>query len=193
MYPLTDRISYWRRSLQHPPHFTKFVFCRTYLHVCSVQASTVLIDYMKGLFFTKFRVFRRFREIALKRLLASPSVRLSVRMEQFGSNFTDFHEIWYLRICRTSVEKIQFSLKSDRNIGYFAWKLMYIILSYLTHFFSEWEMFQTKSCRENQNTHFVFGTTFLVFRKSCRLRDKVENIVERDRPQMAVWRMRIAW
>jgi len=29
-----------------------------------------------------------------------------------------------------------------------------------------------KSCRENQNTHFVFGNFF--FRKSCRLWDDVE-------------------
>jgi len=47
-----------------------------------------------------------------------------------------------------------------------------------------------KICKERQNTHFVFGEFF--FRKSCRLRDNVENAAERDRPQMTVWRMRIA-
>jgi len=30
------------------------------------------------------------------------------------------------------------------------------------------------------------------FRKSCRLRDNVENFVERGRTHMTVWRMRIA-
>jgi hypothetical protein len=36
------------------------------------------------------------------------SVRLSVRMEQLGSHFNDFHEIWYLSIFRKSVvEKIK--------------------------------------------------------------------------------------
>jgi hypothetical protein len=35
------------------------------------------------------------------------SVRLSVRMEQLGSRWTDFHEIWYLSIFRKFVEKIQ--------------------------------------------------------------------------------------
>jgi len=44
---------------------------------------------------------------------------VSVRMEQFVSNWTDFQEIWYLRIFRKSVEKIQFSLKSDKNNGHF--------------------------------------------------------------------------
>jgi hypothetical protein len=42
-----------------------------------------------------------------------------VRMEQLGSHWTDFHEILYLNIFRKSAEKIQVSLKSDKNNGYF--------------------------------------------------------------------------
>ena len=38
-------------------------------------------------------------------------------MEQFGSHWTDFHEICYLYIFLNSVEKIQVSLKSDTNTG----------------------------------------------------------------------------
>ena len=59
-----------------------------------------------------------------KRLLSSPC--LSVRMEQLGSHWTDFHEIWYLSISRKSVEKIQVSLKSHNNKGYFTWRSMYL-------------------------------------------------------------------
>ena len=51
-----------------------------------------------------------------KRLLASCP---SVRMEQLGSLWTGFDETWYLRLFRKSVEKIQISLKSDKNNGYF--------------------------------------------------------------------------
>jgi len=40
-------------------------------------------------------------------------------MQQLGSHWTDFHEIWYLIIFRTTVEKIQVSLKSDKKNGYF--------------------------------------------------------------------------
>jgi hypothetical protein len=47
------------------------------------------------------------------------SVRLSVRMEHLGSHWTNFHEILYLRAFRKSAEKIQVSLESDKNIGYF--------------------------------------------------------------------------
>jgi len=49
-------------------------------------------------------------------------VRLSVRMEQLGSHWTDFCEILYLSILRKSVEEIQISLKSDKNKGYFTWR-----------------------------------------------------------------------
>ena len=47
------------------------------------------------------------------------SVCSSVRIEQLGSHWTDFHEIWYMSIFRKSVEKIQVSLRSDKNSGYF--------------------------------------------------------------------------
>jgi len=38
-------------------------------------------------------------------------------MEQLGSHWTDVHEIWCLGILRKSVEKIQVSLKADKNNG----------------------------------------------------------------------------
>jgi hypothetical protein len=82
--------------------------------------------------------------------------------------FHEIYEIWYLGIFLESVENIH-------------------VRSYLAHFFLEWEMFQ--SCRENQNTHFVFRNYF--FRKSWRLWDNVKkNTVERGRPQVTLRRMR---
>jgi hypothetical protein len=80
-------------------------------------------------------------------------------MEQLAHHRTDFHEIWYLRIFRKSVEKIQVLLKSNKNKRYFTWRLIYI-LSYIAHFFLEWEMFQKKSCRKNQNTYFLLSNFF---------------------------------
>ena len=47
------------------------------------------------------------------------SVRLSLRMEQLGSHWTDFDEIWCLRLFRKSVETTQVLLKSENNNGYF--------------------------------------------------------------------------
>jgi hypothetical protein len=40
---------------------------------------------------------------------------MSVCMEQLGSHWTDFYEIWYLSVSGKSVEKIQVSSKSAKN------------------------------------------------------------------------------
>ena len=47
-----------------------------------------------------------------------------------------------------------------------------------------------RRCTENQNTHFVFSNFFPQNRTIYEIMWK--NIVERGRPQMAIWRMRIA-
>jgi len=40
-------------------------------------------------------------------------------MEQLGFLWTDFHENWYLSICRKSIGKIHVLLKSDKNYALF--------------------------------------------------------------------------
>jgi hypothetical protein len=47
------------------------------------------------------------------------SGRLCLLMEQIGSHWTDFYEIWYLSIFLKRVEEIQVLLKSDKNYVYF--------------------------------------------------------------------------
>ena len=49
-----------------------------------------------------------------------------------------------------------------------------------------------KSCREHQNTHFMFNN-YPPPRKSCRLWDTWKSIVERGRAQVTIWRMRITY
>ena len=60
------------------------------------------------------------------------------------SIWTDFHEIWYIKISWKSIEKISVSLKSDKNNGYCTWRAMYIVVISRWISFFEWEMFQTK-------------------------------------------------
>jgi hypothetical protein len=74
---------------------------------------------------TLLDAFSQIREI---KLLVSSNLFVcpSIRMMQLGSRWTDFHEIWYLNINRKSVDKIQASLKSDKNNGHFTWRPMYI-------------------------------------------------------------------
>ena len=47
------------------------------------------------------------------------SVSPSVRMEQLCYHLADFHETSYVSIFRNSVQKIQVSLKSDKNNEHF--------------------------------------------------------------------------
>jgi hypothetical protein len=62
---------------------------------------------------------------------------------------------------------------------------------YLSHFVWEWEIFQTKSCRVNQIARFTFSN---FFSESRSLYETVlNNIVESDRPQTIIRRMRIAY
>ena len=48
-----------------------------------------------------------------------------------------------------------------------------------------------KISRDNQNTHFMFNNFFL-FENRAVYEIMWKNIAERGRPQMTVWRMRIA-
>ena len=125
-----------------------------------------------------------------QQLLASSclSVPLCVRIEQLGSHCTDFHEIWYLSIFLKSVQKIQVSLNWTRITGTLhedQYTFMIISRSILLRI----RKFSDKSCRDNRNTLFLIP--FL--RKSCRLWECGDSIVEPGRPQMKIWRMRTAW
>jgi hypothetical protein len=92
------------------------------------------------------------------------SVFLSVCMPQLGSYWTDFHEILYLKILRKSE-----SLTCRKNLTRIAVTYEYLC-TFMINFRSSllrMRNISDKSCRENQNTHSVFGNPF--FRKSCRL------------------------
>ena len=122
-----------------------------------------------------------------KRLLASSC--LSVRMEQLRFHLMDFREIRYVRICRKFAEK-GCSIKIGQEWRYFTCRPLDFFLSYLAHFFLEWEMFQTNFV-EKIKTHFVFRNFF--FPESCTVYGIMcKNIVQPSRPQMTTWRMRIA-
>jgi len=67
--------------------------------------------------------------------------------------------------------KFKFHLKLDKNRGYSTWTPIYIFYCYLTHFFLEWEMFQTKVA-EKIKTHVLCSVMFC--RQLCLLWDNVE-------------------
>jgi hypothetical protein len=117
---------------------------------------------------------------------------MSVRHSAWNNSahWTDFDEIWYLRFFRKPVQKIKVSLNCDENNGYFTWRLFTFIT------ISRWILprrrsFLDKSCRENQNPHFMSNN---VFGKSCRLGDNVEKCggARGATNDVTVWRMRVA-
>jgi hypothetical protein len=95
----------------------------------------------------------------------------SVRTEQLGSQWTDFHEILYLSIFSKPVEKIQVSSKSDKNKGYFI-EEQYTFFYYTWFVSSYHEKFFRQNGRENKNAQFLFSKFFS--RKSCGLWDNVK-------------------
>ena len=96
-----------------------------------------------------------------KRLLAS-SCMIVQPHETTRHHWTDFHEIWYLSIIRKSVEKIQVSLNSGKNNGYCTWRPVYIYDNIsLSSCYNE-NCFK-KSCKENQNTRFMFNIYIRVY------------------------------
>jgi len=63
------------------------------------------------MFYATLGAFAKLR----KPTISFMSVRPSVRMEQLGSHWKDFHEMWYFSMFRKTVQKIQVPLKSDKN------------------------------------------------------------------------------
>jgi hypothetical protein len=80
-------------------------------------------------------------------------------MEQLGSHWSDFDEIWYLSFCRKSVEKVQYSLKSDKNNGYFTWRRFHILAT-IVWILHRMRNISNKIRRENQNTRSKFSNFF---------------------------------
>jgi hypothetical protein len=112
----------------------------------------------------------------------------SVRMKQLGSDWTDFHDISYSPIVPTSVEKIQVSLKSDKNNGYFTWRRTYICDSILL-ILLRMRNASDKSCREKKHT--LSSITFFLkivpfMEKYGRAREVTDDNIKR-RMRAACW------
>jgi len=87
------------------------------------------------------------------------------------------------------LKRYQFSLKSGKNVGYCTWsQYTFLIISH--SFILRMKNVLEKSCREYQNTHFIFSD---FFQKSYCLWDMWKNIAEPDRQHMTIWLMCIAW
>ena len=117
--------------------------------------------------------FAKLRKATISFVMSvSSPVRPSVHMEQLGSHLTDFNEIWYVSSFRKCVEKIQVSLKSDKNNGYFTWRPMYCTFVIVFRSVILRMRNVTDKVVEKIKTHILCSVTFLF--KSCTLWDNVE-------------------
>ena len=122
-----------------------------------------------------------------KRLWISPC--LSVRMEKLGSHWTDFHKIWYVGKCRKFIKQSDSQYNPTSIMGNLYENVCTFMITYrwiLLRMRNFWD----KGCREQQNTYFMFNNFCSENRALYEIMWK--NMVEPDRPQMTIRRMRIA-
>jgi hypothetical protein len=101
-------------------------------------------------------------------------------MEKLGSHWMDMYEIWYLKILRKSVEKIQVSLKSGQitATSHEDCNTFFIVSSSLL---LSMRTVSDQSCKENQNAHYVFSNSFF-FLNRVVYEIMWKNIVDLGRP-----------
>jgi hypothetical protein len=95
-----------------------------------------------------------------------PSVRLSVYPSAWDTSVPTgriFYTISRLRVFRKSVERIQVLLKSDKTNGKFIHQVHEDLCTFMIisrRILLTVRNVSDKSCRENQNTHFMFNNVF---------------------------------
>jgi len=88
------------------------------------------------------------------------SVHLSVHMEELDSHWMDFYEIWYLSIFWICVKKIQISLQSHKNNGYFTWRHTVCTFILISHPFILRMRNASDKIIEKMKTHILCSVTF---------------------------------
>ena len=112
------------------------------------------MDFFQSALVHLFPVFRR---VAILRG-ATVSFVMSVRVEHLGSQWADFHEIWYFSIFRKTVDKTRILLKSSENSGCFALSTVDIFVHISLS--SYWNEKCLDKVIEEIRTHLIFSNFF---------------------------------
>ena len=170
------------------------VYCLVYYQCCFVGPTTVPCYWLWDcdILLDPFAILRR---ATISFVL---SVRPSVHMEQLSSHWTYFHEIWYYSTCRNSVclstwnNSVPTGLifmkfdttvmcrnsldksQDDYTLARTAVTLHEDVSTFITISWSvllRMRNVSDRSCREKQNTHFMFNNLFfskiVPFMRSC--------------------------
>ena len=134
--------------------------------------------------------FRRAEKIEKKAtisfIMCLPIDPPPVRLEQLGSQWTNFHEILYLRNFRIPIESLKASLKSDKN-EWAHYMTTFVHTDNISLNTSYNDKYFRQSCTENQHKQFIVN----MFPKSCRLLDSVgkRGRLGQATDNNTVWRM----
>jgi hypothetical protein len=111
-------------------------------------------------------------------------------MVQLGSHWTDFEVIWYLSFFRESVEKIQFSLKSDKNNEYFTWRRFHVYDDISVNSFRMRNILDR--VLEKIKTH-ILRSIFFFHENRAVYEIMSKNMVETEATNdVTIWRIRVA-
>jgi hypothetical protein len=126
----------------------------------------------------------------VKRKLSFLGGFAKLRKLSISSHWTYFDETWYSSFFRKSVEKMQVSLKFDKNNGYFTWRRLDIFDDISLSCSYNEKCFRQKL--ERKWKHILCSITF--FRKLHRLWDNVEKYfgARRATNDVKIWCMRFA-
>jgi len=118
---------------------------------------------------------------------------MRVRTEQLGFHWADFKEIWHLSIFPQNLSgKVKFDENLTRITGTLHEELRYIFFVISRWIILRMRNVSDKSCRENQNTHFVFSNFFPQNRAVYEIMWK-KYIWQYDTARMSfVWRLTMA-
>jgi hypothetical protein len=108
-------------------HSTCFCLCSDHDILCILTLASPLVSSCTTSFEARWQNCEKLL-LASSCLSVCPSVRVPARMEQLGSRWTDFHELWCLSIFRISAQVIKVSLKSDKINRYFPWRPLYMVI-----------------------------------------------------------------
>ena len=127
--------------------------------------------------------FAKYRKVTVSFVVSvclsvSPHGTIRLPLVRFSWNLIFEHFRYFF-------EYVEVSLTSDKNNGYFTWRPIYIACWIL-----RMRNVSGRIYRENQ-THILYSISFL---EKCAVHEIMwKNIVQTDRPQMTIWRMRVAY
>ena len=165
----------------HSCAFCTFTVCVVTPHPPSFDRSVSICVQIISFLLRRFRKIVK-NEYSLHHVcqLVHLSLSFSVHMEQIGSYWKDFHGIWYWNIFWKFLEKIQVSIKSDKNKVYFVRRPMYKYVNIL-HNYSWNKKCLRKIFRENHSfyIHCCLKRRLLLHNeeKYSRLRQTANDVI----------------